>query len=100
MVEAVLGELELGPALQRAVELVAQHEQPSPDPELQVLNDADGLSFFSLNSPGFLAYFGAEHTLMKVRYTLQRMRPGAKRHVRTLRLPPFVSASAEACLAS
>jgi hypothetical protein len=96
MLRAALAELGLGPDLDRAAQLVARHEQPGTDQELQVLNDADGLSFFGLNSSGFLAYFGEEHTRMKVAYTLRRMRPEAQRYVRDMRLDAVVSSLVQA----
>lgn len=64
----------------RTIELVAHHERPGRDPELALLNDADALSFFSLNTPGFLDYFGPAHTRTKIAYTLQRLR--ARQHWR------------------
>ncbi len=63
------------PQLWRVGHLIAHHERPGADEELALLNDADALSFFSLNSPGFLAYYGPEHTRRKVAYTLGRLRP-------------------------
>lgn len=72
--------------LERVVELVAAHERPAGDPELDLLNDADALSFFSLNSPGFIHYYGVEHTRRKVAYTLARMSPGARRRLAGVRL--------------
>lgn len=76
----------------RAAELVARHEQPGDDEELAVLNDADALSFFALNSAGFLAYFGLPHTQKKVAYTLGRMRPAARRMLDEVRLEAEVAA--------
>jgi hypothetical protein len=55
--------------------LVAGHEAPDEDPERATLNEADALSFFSLNAPGFARYYGAEHTAKKVAYTLARLGP-------------------------
>lgn len=65
------------------------------EPELRALNDADALSFFSLNSPGYLAYFGPEQTARKVDYTLRRMSPVARRELAALRVPRFVAACLE-----
>lgn len=62
----------------RVAALVARHERPSDDPELALLNDADALSFFSLNSPGYASYFGPEQTRKKVAYTWNRMTPRAR----------------------
>jgi hypothetical protein len=71
----------------RACALVERHEQPEDDAEIALLNDADALSWFALNSPGFLAYFGREHTAKKVAYTLARMRSTrAKQLLREVRL--------------
>jgi hypothetical protein len=87
------------PVLARVRELVARHEQPDQDLDLQTLNDADALSFFSLNSAGFLAYFGEPHTEHKVRYTLLRMRSTAARSwLRRLRVEPFIERALQAAL--
>jgi hypothetical protein len=57
----------------RVEALVAGHERPGADPEGQLLNEADALSFFSLNASGFIAYYGLTHTRRKVAYTLARL---------------------------
>jgi hypothetical protein len=57
----------------RVAALVASHESPDDDPEKSILNEADALSFFSLNAPGFARYFGPAHTAKKVAYTLARL---------------------------
>lgn len=62
----------------RSVALVADHERPACSAEAQTLADADALSFFSLNSPGFFDYYGREHTARKVTYTLRRLGPGER----------------------
>lgn len=64
--------------IDRAADLVARHEQPGEDAERLLLNEADALSFFSLNSTGFLRYYGVEHTRRKVAYTLARLREPAR----------------------
>lgn len=74
--------------LTRTVAMVEKHERPDTDPDLALLNDADSLSFFSLNSWGFLNYYGVEHTARKIAYTLRRMRPSAQRHLRPVRYHP------------
>lgn len=56
------------------------------DPELALLEDADGLSFFSLNSAGFLDYYGPAHTRRKIAWTLARMGPEARARLRWVRL--------------
>jgi hypothetical protein len=79
MARSFLRNFELSPAyVERVVDLVARHETPAGDEELALLNDADGLSFFSLNSGGFFDYYGQSHTSRKIRYTLARMRPRAR----------------------
>ncbi|NJK33078.1 MAG: DUF4202 domain-containing protein [Deltaproteobacteria bacterium] len=90
---ALLRELELADdVVDRAAWLIATHERRSDEPELALLNDADALSFFSLNSPGFADYYGPEHTRMKVAYTLNRLRPPSRRFLDHIRLRPEVRA--------
>jgi len=76
---------------QRVCQLIERHEQPSDDPELCCLNDADALSFFSLNAVGYLRYFGVAQTRKKVEFTLRRMREDAAGLVPSLRMPHVVS---------
>jgi hypothetical protein len=88
----------------RTARLIAGHEHPAApgDPDAgatALLNDADALSFFSLNSVGYLDYFGPEATRRKVAYTLRRLRPEARRHLGGLRLRPAVAAELEALAA-
>ncbi|MFL6194309.1 MAG: DUF4202 family protein [Thermoanaerobaculia bacterium] len=82
-------------ARRRTARLIARHESPDPDdPDaggLALLNDADALSFFSLNSAGYLDYFGPGQTRRKVAYTARRLRPGTRRHLEGLRLRPLVA---------
>lgn len=68
--------------LERAAALVATHERPDGDPERTTLNDADALSFFSINSCGFLRYYGEEHTRKKLAYSLARLSPRGRRLLR------------------
>jgi hypothetical protein len=80
----------------KTARLIAAHEHPpepgDPDFEsLALLNDADALSFFSLNSAGYLDYFGPEATARKVAYTLRRLRPESRRFLSGLRLPPALT---------
>ncbi|HYO12361.1 MAG TPA: DUF4202 family protein [Thermoanaerobaculia bacterium] len=99
MAEELLAQAGIGAEMRwRVGRLIAHHEQPPEDPDdpnaedLQFLNEADALSFFSLNSPGYLAYYGPEQTRRKVVYTLRRLRPAARKWLRKLRLPPEVKA--------
>jgi hypothetical protein len=82
----------------RAARLIAVHERPpaagDPDAEdVALLNDADALSFFSLNSAGYLDYYGPEQTRRKAAFTLGRLRPEARRHLAGLRLRSQVAAA-------
>jgi len=70
--------------------LIAAHERTSEAPAIRAINDADALSFFSLNSPGYLSYFGPERTRSKIAYTLARMSPAARRELPALRMPRLV----------
>ncbi len=86
---------------ERAARLIAAHEHlPAPgDPDaeaLSLLNDADALSFVSLNSAGYLDYFGPEATQRKVAYTLRRLRPRARKYLNGLRLRPELAAAVAA----
>jgi hypothetical protein len=70
----------------RVAFLVDGHERPSRDPEMALLNDADALSFFSLNSSGYADYFGPEQTRKKVAYTWNRLRPESRAKLATVHL--------------
>ncbi len=89
---------------QRTARLIAAHERPpaAGDPDaaaIALLNDADALSFFSLNSVGYLDYFGPEATRRKVAYTLRRLRPEARRHLSGMRLRPAIQEAIEEVIA-
>ncbi|AUX25471.1 hypothetical protein SOCEGT47_060180 [Sorangium cellulosum] len=93
LARAALDGLGLSPGdLDRIGALVGAHERPGDDAELALLNDADALSFFSLNSAGFLDYYGPEHTRAKVAYTLRRLRPAARARLPRIRCRPEVAA--------
>lgn len=53
--------------------LVTNHEEPGSDFDANLLNEADALSFFSLNAPDFLDYYGPAHTRKKVEFSLRRL---------------------------
>lgn len=69
-----------------AARLIAGHEH-GPD----LLGDGDALSFFSLNSPGYVDYFGPEAARRKIAWTLARLRPEARRRLSEVRLRPDVA---------
>jgi hypothetical protein len=83
----------------RVADLIDLHERPEHtgrEAEAALLADADALSFFALNSPGFLDYYGPAHALRKVEYSLQRMTPRSRARVRALRLRADVRVLLEA----
>ncbi|MFL5343296.1 MAG: DUF4202 family protein, partial [Hyalangium sp.] len=95
----LLEELNVAPATcERVRWLVTRHERPGEDSALALLNDADALSFFSLNSSGFIRYFSLEHTRRKVAYTLARLRPEQHARLERVRLAPTVRALLDAQL--
>lgn len=71
--------------------LVSVHERRSDDPDVALLVDADGLSFFSLNSPGYVDYFGLDQAARKVRWTLARLGPPGLRELARVKLRPDVA---------
>lgn len=92
MTRAALAATDLDQAvIDRASELVAEHERPGDQAERLLLNEADALSFFSLNSAGFLRYYGVEHTRQKVAYTLARLRVSARLRLGQIQYHPVVA---------
>ena len=77
----------------RAAEIIARHEEPAGDEEIALLNDADALSFFALNSSGYADYFGPAQTRRKVAWTWRRMREPARARLRTVRLRQDVASA-------
>lgn len=75
---------------ERVREIVENHERRREDSEIDLLNDADALSFLSLNSAGYLDYFGPEQTRRKLAYTIARLGEGARVKIGLLRLRPDV----------
>ncbi len=82
----------------RIHDLVAGHEDPAKGMEAQLLADADALSFFSLNSAGFLGYFGAAHTTKKVAHALARLGWRGRRALCHVKLPGEIRPLVEAAL--
>jgi Domain of unknown function (DUF4202) len=74
----------------RARDLVFAYERRAGDPDAVLLDDADALSFLSLNSSAYIDYFGVAQTRRKVAYTLARVGPRAKEKLDHLRLRPDV----------
>ncbi len=81
----------------QACALIALHEHAGQTPDGAAVADADALSFFSLNSPGYVRYFGAAHTAKKVAYTYARMTAGARRWIDAVRMPALVREQVQRC---
>lgn len=69
-----------------------------PECPPSLLNDADALSFFSLDSVSYLDRNGLVPTRKKVSDTVRRLRPEARRHLCRMRLPPEVTAAMQETL--
>jgi hypothetical protein len=78
--------------VERVGSLIVGHERRSADPDAALLGDADALSFFSLNSDGYIDYFGAEQAERKVRWTLARMSERARTRLRQVHLRADIAA--------
>lgn len=76
----------------RAAAIIVAHEHRSDDAEVAMLNDADALSFFSLNSSGYAHYFDAEQTRKKIAWTWNRMSNAARARTKSMRLREDVRA--------
>jgi predicted metal-dependent HD superfamily phosphohydrolase len=87
----VLEEEGIAPALAgRAAQLIAGHDQPGRvvEEEAALLEDADALSFFSLNSAGYLRYYGEEQARRKSAWTFARLSRRGRECLDRLRLLP------------
>jgi Domain of unknown function (DUF4202) len=74
----------------RAREIIFCLERRTGGPEVLLLDDADALSFLSLNSTGYIDYFGVAQTRRKVAYTLSRLGQRARQKLERVRLRPDV----------
>lgn len=74
----------------RTAELIAGHDQPgrADGAEGELLEDADALSFFSLNGSGYLRYYGAEQARRKIEWTLARLSRRGRACLARFRLAP------------
>lgn len=91
---ALLREEKVDSALaERAVELIAGHDQPGriDSDDAALLEDADALSFFSLNSPGYLRYYGEKQARRKVAWTFARLSRRGRKALAELDLPPEIA---------
>lgn len=101
-----LAELPVPPGTARAaVELIAAHDRPGGveglardrsgrpgEGELALLEDADALSFLTLNAIGYRAYHGHERAARKTAWTLRRLSRRGWRHLGGASLDPDVAA--------
>lgn len=103
MTARALHELGAQPALvDDVVAILSDHEGAAPAEVAPVapwiarqralLNDADALSFFSLNSCGFVAYYGPAHARTKVAYSWRRLSPRGQRALADVRLRADIAA--------
>lgn len=76
--------------------LLECHERPQSAPGPVLLADADALSFFALQSAGYLERFGSSATRMKVAHTLARSSKRVWRWLRSVRLPRPVRSMVDA----
>jgi hypothetical protein len=66
--------------------LIAGRERVAADPDIALLNDADALSFFSLNSSAYADRFGPEKTRKAIAENWSRRRPDARAKLATVRM--------------
>lgn len=66
--------------------LIAGRECVAADPDIALLNDADALSFFSLNSSAYADRFGPDQTRKAIAENWSRMRPAARAKLAAVRL--------------
>lgn len=93
--EEVLGEEGCDPVLrQRTAELIAGHDQPghADGSDAALLEDADALSYFCLNSSGYLSYYGEQQARRKIAWTYARLSGKGRGRLARLPLPPAVAA--------
>jgi Domain of unknown function (DUF4202) len=88
------------PLVDAVAGMVADHEQPAGDPDKQLLNEADALSFFSLNACGFARYYGPVHTRRKVEFPLRRLGPRGRAELGRIRHRADFQALIAACQVS
>ncbi len=69
----------------RAAQIIASRVH-GKSAEVALLDDADALSFFSLNSAGYADYFGTDQTRRKVATMLRRLSPTARERLSRVRL--------------
>jgi hypothetical protein len=69
----------------RAAQIIASRER-SKNADVALLDDADALSFFSLNSASYADYFGPDQTRRKVASTLRKLSSAARARLSQVRL--------------
>src|SRR5262249_41220765 len=97
----LLRDLDFAPAaIARVVRLVEGNEKARDDREVSTLNDADALSFFSLDSAGFLDHSGPAHTRRKITDSHGRSSERARGRLREVVLRPDVEALVQEALSA
>jgi hypothetical protein len=97
----LLRDLDFAPAaIAHVVRLVEGHEKARDDREVSTLNDADALSFFSLDSAGFLDLSGATHTRRKITDSHGRMSERARARLREVVFRPDVEVLVQEALST
>lgn len=66
----------------RLAHIIAEGEFSSDEPDVQLLCDADSISFFDNNASYYLADKGPEWTKKKMRFAYERASDTAKRHIK------------------
>jgi hypothetical protein len=74
----------------RARSIMCTVEDRASDPDAVLLDDADALSFLSLNSSRYADHFGLAQTRRKVAFTVGRLGPRARAKLALVRIRPDV----------
>jgi hypothetical protein len=83
--------------------LIEAHEGPAHRErtrDLTLLADADALSFFALNSPGFVDSYGLPVAKKKIAHTVSRMSPRGRSYLTRIRLRNDVARALSEAIAS
>lgn len=95
--DELLAELDVDLAVRVRVHRLITGRRPASDAadrfaaEIALLAEADALSFFSLESAGYLDDFGVEQAARQVAHALARLRPASRTLLRGLRLRATVA---------
>ncbi|MBM7119268.1 DUF4202 family protein [Archangium primigenium] len=91
LADGVLSRVGVAPDTREHVRwLIRHHERPEAEAALALLNEADALSFFSLEASGFARTFTRARTRREMIHTLERLRPPQRWRLARIRLAPQV----------